>query len=104
MIHSTILLSQLEQNTNLIIQHQYFTVRNYIIQGTPQLQSQINGNITNHVYLTDFTQILFSSRADFDSVRSSSRYSKFWLFMMLIGQMYQQQIQLLWSYVVIVHM
>jgi hypothetical protein len=58
---------QLKQNTNLIIQHQYFTVRNYIIQGTPQLQTQINGNITNHVYLTDFTQILFSSRADFVS-------------------------------------
>jgi hypothetical protein len=59
--------AQLKQNTNLIIQHQYFTVRNYIVQGTPQLQTQINGNITNHVYLTDFTQILFSSRADFDS-------------------------------------
>jgi hypothetical protein len=58
---------QLKQNTNLIIQHQYFTVRNYIVQGTPQLQTEINGNITNHVYLTDFTQILFSSRADFVS-------------------------------------
>jgi hypothetical protein len=59
--------TQLEQNTNFIIQHQYFTVRNYIIQGTPQLQTQINGNIASHTYLTDFTQILFSSRADFDS-------------------------------------
>jgi hypothetical protein len=58
--------TQLEQNTNLIVEHQYFTVRNYIIRGTPQLQTQIDGNITNHVYLTDFTQILFSSRADFD--------------------------------------
>ncbi len=28
--------AQLEQNTNLIIQHQYFTVRNYTIRGTPQ--------------------------------------------------------------------
>lgn len=59
--------AQLEQNTNLIIQHQYFTVRNYIIRETPQLQTKINGNITNHVYLTDFTQILFSARADFVS-------------------------------------
>jgi hypothetical protein len=59
--------TQLEQNTNLIIQRQYFIVRNYIVRGTPQLQTQINGNITNHVYLTDFTQILFSSRADFVS-------------------------------------
>jgi hypothetical protein len=58
--------TQLEQNTNLIVQSQYFTVRNYIIRGTPQLQTQINGNITNHVYLTDFAQILHSSRADFD--------------------------------------
>jgi len=58
--------TQLEKNTNLIVQRQYFTVRNYIIRGTPQLQTQINGNITNHVYLTDFAQILFSSRADFD--------------------------------------
>ena len=59
--------NQLIQNTNFIIQHQYFTVPNYIIQGTPQLQTQINGNITNHIYLTDFTQILFSSRANFVS-------------------------------------
>jgi aminopeptidase Y len=59
--------TQLEQNTNLIIQHQYFTVRNYIIQGTPQLQTRINGNIDNRTYLTDFAPILFSSRADFDS-------------------------------------
>ena len=59
--------SQLEQNTNLIVQRQYFTVRNYIIQGTPRLQSEINGNITDHVHLTDFAQILFSSRANFGS-------------------------------------
>jgi hypothetical protein len=59
--------TQLEQNTNLIIQHQYFTVRNYIIEGIPQLQTQINGNIVNHTYSTDFTPILYSSRADFDS-------------------------------------
>lgn len=59
--------TQLEQNTNLIIHHQYFTVPNYIVRGTPQLQTQINENITNHIYLTDFTQILFSPRADFNS-------------------------------------
>ena len=58
---------QLKQNTNLIIQHQYFTVQNYVIQGTPELQTQINGNITKHVYLTDFTHILFSSYTDFVS-------------------------------------
>jgi hypothetical protein len=59
--------SQLQQNTNLIVQHQYFTVRNYIVQGTPQLQSRINGNTISQVYLTDFAHILFSSRANFDS-------------------------------------
>jgi len=59
--------SQLKQHTNFIVQHQYFTVRNFAIRGTPQLQTQINGNITEHVYLTDFAQILFSSHADFVS-------------------------------------
>ncbi|CAF1407008.1 unnamed protein product [Rotaria sordida] len=59
--------SQLEQNTNLIVSRQYFTVRNYIIQGMPQLQSLVDGNIVNHLYLTDFTHILFSSRANFDT-------------------------------------
>ncbi|CAF1164052.1 unnamed protein product [Rotaria sp. Silwood1] len=59
--------NQLEQNTNFKIQHQYFTVRNYIIHGTPQLQTQINGNLTNRVYLTDFTQILLSSTAHFET-------------------------------------
>jgi hypothetical protein len=58
---------QLQHNTNLIVQHQYFTVRNYIVQGTPQLQSRINGNNISQVYLTDFAHILFSSRANFDS-------------------------------------
>ncbi|CAF3037092.1 unnamed protein product, partial [Rotaria sp. Silwood2] len=59
--------NQLEQNTNFIIRHQYFTVPNSIVQGTPQLQSEINGFVTNHVYLTDFTIILFSLTANFDS-------------------------------------
>jgi hypothetical protein len=59
--------TQLEQNTNLIIQHQYFTVRNYIIQGTPQLQTRINGITLDQTFLANFTHILFSSRAAFDS-------------------------------------
>jgi len=59
--------SELVQNTNLIIQHQYFTVRNYIVQGTPELQSEINGTVTNHSHISDFAQILFSSSANFDS-------------------------------------
>ncbi|CAF0923208.1 unnamed protein product [Rotaria sordida] len=59
--------SQLEQNTNFSIQHWYFTVRNYIIRGTPQLQSRINGVMTDHVYLTDFAQILFSAGANFNT-------------------------------------
>ncbi|CAF3399331.1 unnamed protein product, partial [Rotaria sp. Silwood2] len=58
--------SQLEQNTKLIIQHLYFTVQNYFIQGTPQLQTQINGNLTSPIYLTDFTQIVLSSGAHFE--------------------------------------
>ncbi|CAF3188831.1 unnamed protein product, partial [Rotaria sp. Silwood2] len=59
--------SQLEQNTKLIIQHLYFTVQNYFIQGTPQLQTQINGNLTSPIYLTDFTQIVLSSGAHFET-------------------------------------
>jgi hypothetical protein len=59
--------SQLKQNTNLLVSRQNFTVRNYIIRGTPQLQSIINGITTTHTILTDFAQILFSSRADFDT-------------------------------------
>ena len=59
--------SQLEQNTNLVVQRQYFTVRNYVVRGTPQLQSQINGNVLDYTYVANFTHILFSSRADFDS-------------------------------------
>jgi hypothetical protein len=59
--------SELVQNTNLIIQHQYFTVRNYIVQGTPELQSEINGTVINHSHISDFAQILFSSTANFDS-------------------------------------
>ncbi|CAF3696943.1 unnamed protein product [Adineta steineri] len=61
------IVSQLEQNTNLIVKRQYFTVRNFIIQGTPRLQTLINGNTTDRVYITEFAHILFSQRADFDS-------------------------------------
>ena len=57
--------NQLEQFTNLIVSRQYFTVRNYIVQGTPRLRSEINGIIVDHVFSTNFTHILFSSRADF---------------------------------------
>jgi hypothetical protein len=59
--------NQLEQNTDFIIQHEYFTVPNCVVQGMPQLQSQINGLINNHVYLTDFTHVIFSPGANFDS-------------------------------------
>jgi hypothetical protein len=58
---------QLQQHTNFIIRHEYFTVPNTVVQGTPQLQSQIGGTVNNHVYLTDFTHILFSPSASFDS-------------------------------------
>ncbi|CAF3829633.1 unnamed protein product [Rotaria sp. Silwood1] len=58
---------QLEQNTNLIVQHEYFIVKNCAVQGTPQLQSQINGLVEDHVYLTDFTHVLFTPGANFDS-------------------------------------
>ncbi|CAF5132388.1 unnamed protein product, partial [Rotaria magnacalcarata] len=59
--------SQLEQNTKFILHHQYFTVPNYVVRGTPQLQSQVNGAVNNHVYLTDFAYMVFSARADFTS-------------------------------------
>ncbi|CAF0957673.1 unnamed protein product [Rotaria sordida] len=58
---------QLEQNTNLIVRHEYFTVKNCVVQGTPQLQSQINGLVEDYAYLTDFAHMLFSSGANFDS-------------------------------------
>ena len=44
--------NQLKQNTKLIIHHEYFTVRNTVIRGTPQLQSQINGNVNNQINTT----------------------------------------------------
>lgn len=59
--------SQLEQNTNFNITHQYFTVKNFIMNGTPRFQTEINGNQTNHIYETDFSQILFSPSATFNS-------------------------------------
>ncbi|CAF2979880.1 unnamed protein product [Rotaria sp. Silwood2] len=59
--------NELEQNTNFKIQRQYFTVRNHMVRGTPQLQTRINGITTNHVYLANFTHILFSASANFDT-------------------------------------
>ncbi|CAF3316190.1 unnamed protein product [Rotaria socialis] len=58
---------QLEQNTKFILHHQYFTVPNYVVRGTPQLQSQVNGAVNSHVYLTDFAYMVFSARANFTS-------------------------------------
>ena len=57
----------LQRNTKLIIHHEYFTVPNCVVQGTPLLQSQINGVVNGHVYLTDFTHIIFSPGTNFDS-------------------------------------
>jgi hypothetical protein len=59
--------SQLQQNTDFVIRHEYFTVPNAVVEGTPQLQSQINGLVDNHVYLTDFTHISFSPGLNLDS-------------------------------------
>ncbi|CAF3097107.1 unnamed protein product, partial [Rotaria sp. Silwood2] len=59
--------NQLKQNTDFIVRHEYFTVKNCVVQGTPQLQSEINGLVNDHVYLTDFTHILFSPGTNFDS-------------------------------------
>jgi Zn-dependent M28 family amino/carboxypeptidase len=58
---------QLQQNTDFVIQHEYFTLSNYLVQGTPQFQSQINELVDNYVYITDFTNFLFSPGANFDS-------------------------------------
>ncbi|CAF4258646.1 unnamed protein product, partial [Rotaria sp. Silwood2] len=58
---------QLRQNTNFLIQHQNLTIANYLVRGTPQLQSRINGVENDHVYLTDFTSMTFSGRANFPS-------------------------------------
>ena len=58
---------QLRQNTDFTIQHQYFTVKNYIVQGTPRLEAEINGNSQSFTYLTDFTYMVFSARATFTS-------------------------------------
>ena len=59
--------SQLEQNTNFLVRPQYFTVRNYLVKGTPQLQSEVNSNVVSYAYLTDFTFVVFSARATFSS-------------------------------------
>jgi hypothetical protein len=59
--------NQLRKNTNFIIHHQYFTVQNYVVRGTPQFLSQIAGVVSNHSYLKDFSYMIFSSRAVFDS-------------------------------------
>ena len=59
--------TQLEQNTNFKIQHQYFTVRNYLVKGVPQLQVDANGNVNSYTYLTDFSYVVFSARASFSS-------------------------------------
>ncbi|CAF3336383.1 unnamed protein product [Rotaria sp. Silwood2] len=61
------IIEQLEQHTNLIVRHEYFTLKNCAVQGTPQLQSQINGFIENHTHLIDFAHILFTPGANFDS-------------------------------------
>ncbi|UJR17553.1 hypothetical protein I4U23_004449 [Adineta vaga] len=58
---------QLKQNTNFFIRHEYFQLPNCIVEGTPQLQSRINGMIDNYVYLSNFTHILFSPSIHFDS-------------------------------------
>jgi Zn-dependent M28 family amino/carboxypeptidase len=59
--------NQLQQNTDFVIRHDYFTISNYLVQGTPQFQSQINELIDNYVYLTDFTHFVFSPGVNFDS-------------------------------------
>lgn len=57
---------QLKLNTDFIVRHEYFTLPNVIIEGTPELQSRVNGIINQHTYLTDFAHIIFSSGTDFD--------------------------------------
>lgn len=59
--------TQLEQNTNFKIKHQYFTVRNYLVKGIPQLQTETNGIVSSYTYLTDFSYVVFSAHASFSS-------------------------------------
>ena len=58
---------QLEQHTNFIVKRQTFTVKNYVVRGTPQLLTRINGTLSGRNYSTEFTHVIFSSRADFNS-------------------------------------
>ena len=58
---------QLQQNTDFTIRHQYFTVKNYIVQGTPQLVAEINGVPQGFTYLTNFTYMVYSARAAFST-------------------------------------
>lgn len=58
---------QLQENTDFIIQHEHFTVSNCVVEGTPQLQSKIGDTIEEYIYLTDFTHILFTPGANFES-------------------------------------
>ena len=59
--------SQLEQHTNFIVNRRSFTVQNYIVRGTPQLQATINGNVNNYVHIANFTYMVFSARATFSA-------------------------------------
>ncbi|CAF0797598.1 unnamed protein product [Adineta steineri] len=59
--------NQLKQNTNFVIQHEYFNLRNSILKGIPKFQSEINNIIDDYIYLTDFTHIIYSPSANFDS-------------------------------------
>lgn len=50
---------QLEQNTDLVIRHEYLTVPKSVVQRTPRLQSQINGLVNAHANLAAFTHLSF---------------------------------------------
>ncbi|CAF1629574.1 unnamed protein product, partial [Adineta ricciae] len=51
---------QLKENTNFLLHYEYFRIPNNVVQGIPELQSEINGLIEHYNYLTDFTHVLFS--------------------------------------------
>lgn len=59
---------QLQQNTDFNVQHQYFTVKNYVVRGNPQLQFERSpGNVKDYIYLANFTYMVFAAAANFPS-------------------------------------
>ena len=59
--------NQLNTYTDFNVKLQHFTVKNYIVRGTPTLRANINGVEKSYTYLANFSYMVFSAAANFDS-------------------------------------